>query len=164
MDSISLPSGWIAGEYETNPSNTPPPESSDPARINLYGLTEGATAWRLYSIPAETPLAEIARFFKVGSHAETSYGRDPVEEVARVASTVTLIQEFIPCRVTYAGPAGMDLNFLRQITQEEVEQLEQLFLANGMDPGMDRYIAEWSGEGPMFAPVLQENVLELWWD
>ena len=166
MNSGNLPNGWTAGEVVPNDSiYSDPPASSDPARINLYGWKEGDPGHLIYSIPADTPVADIVRFFEVGSKAEASYGDDSEETIALVAEKATGIAELVPCRATFADAAGLKLRFLRQVTEEDLKKIETLFPDDQMmQAGLDRYASEWDGEGPILAPVLQENLFHFWWD
>jgi hypothetical protein len=166
MSSNNLPDGWKAGEVVSQSAiYSDPPAASEPANINLYGLAEGDSSHRIYTIPADTPVADVVRFFEVGSRSATSYGDDADETIALVAEKATSISALVPCRVTFADAAGLKLRFLRQVTEDDLEKIEALFPEEQMmQAGLDRYASEWDGEGPLLAPVLNENLFHFWWD
>ena len=166
MNSSNLPNGWTAGDAVSNDAiYSDPPASTDPTKIHLYGWRDGDHGHRLYTIPADTPVAEIVKVFEVGSKAEETYGDDAAETIALVAEKATGIAQLVPCRATFADPAGLKLRFLRQITKEDLEKIEALFPEEQMmQAGLDRYASEWDGEGPILAPVLEENQFHFWWD
>ena len=145
--------------------NSSPPEDSDSLLINVYGVREGDSGPRVYSIPAGSPVAEIVRVFEVGSHSEISYGDDPQETIALVAGIATKIAEIIPSRPTLASASMLELRFRRQITEEELQRIEALFPdGKMMQAGLERYVTEWDGESPILAPLMKENLIQFWWD
>lgn len=166
VNSTQLPPGWTVGEeVPTDDIYTDPPESSDPTRINLYGLAEDDPSHRLYSLSADTPVADVVRHFKVGAQSELSYGDDPEETNALVAEIATRIAAMVPCKPIFADSAGLKLRFLRQVTPEDLVRIEALFPEDQMmQAGLERYGSEWDGESPLLAPVLEENVIHFWWD
>lgn len=166
MNSNNLPDGWKAGDVVPHDQiYSVPPEPSDPSLMNVYGMREGDRSHRLYLIPADTPVADVVRFFEVGSHAQDSYGDDAQETVALVADISTEIAKIIPCQPIFADGAGMKLRFTRQITQAELDKIEALFHKTKiMQAGLERYMSEWDGESAILAPVIKENMFHFWWD
>ncbi len=162
--SHSLPSDWSIGPpVAPDDIHDAPPPSSDPEQVCFYGMTDAG--YCLVTVPASTAVADVARFFRVGSHGAMSYGLDEDETVDVVASNLTKIEALIPCRVTFADEAGLTVSFTRQISEDEVAQLESFF--EGSDPiqaGLEAYMSEWDGEGSLLASVLRDNSLHLWWD
>ncbi|WP_193215208.1 hypothetical protein [Luteolibacter marinus] len=166
MSSGNLPEGWTAGDAVPHDQiYSDPPDSPAATRIQFYGLMEGDPGHRLYSIPADTPIAEVVKAFEVGSHGSMSYGYESGATVNLVADKATKISEIIPCRITFADPAGLKLRFSRQVTEDHLKQIEALFPEEEvMQAGLERYLSEWDGESSILAPVLQENLFHFWWD
>ncbi len=163
---MNLPDGWTASEpLPHDQIYSDPPENPNSSLINIYGAHEADAGHRLYSIPAETPLAEIIQEFGVGSHSSISYGHSVKETVALVTSKATEIGKIIPFRPTFADSAGLKLRFNRQITENELERITALFSdTEMMQAGLERYLSESDGEHSIFAPVMKENLFHFWWD
>ena len=82
-----------------------------------------------------------------------------------VAEKAEAIAAVIPCRVTFADPAGLKLRFLRQITEADMEKIKALFPEDEMmQAGLEGYLSEWDGEGSPLSRIAQENLIHLWWD
>lgn len=166
MNATNLPTGWTAGEvvpYDLTYSD--PPESDDTSRIQFYGLRESDPGHRLYSIPADTPIAEVVRVFKVGSHGADSYSYDVDETLGIVAGKAAKIAELFPCRVTFADAAGLKLKFRRQILDEDLDKLSELFSEDdGFQSGTEGYIIEQEEGRHLFQRVKEENLFHFWWD
>ena len=87
------------------------------------------------------------------------------ETISLVSEKATRIAELVPCRATFADPAGLKLRFLRQITEDDLKMIEALFPEDEMmQAGLERYASEWDGECSILAPVLKENLFHFWWD
>lgn len=156
---------WSIGQDVLEDIYEEPPQSDDPAFIVFFGLRDSDQRHRLYRIPASTPIADVVHAFQVGSHGAESYGDDVAQTVRLVAEKATQIGQIVSCRVIFADTAGLKLKFLRQINDSEVERLEALFPPDKqMQAGLERYISEWEGHGPLLSPVKQENMIHLWWD
>ena len=141
-----------------------PPKSADESRQNFYGAM-GDKDYRLYDVPANTSIADIVYTFQVGSHGAQSYGYDTKETVSLVAGKVTEISKIIPCHVIFADSAGLKLKLERDISKEELTKIESLFPEEiAMQAGLDRYISMWDGVSSLMSPVLEENIIHLWWD
>lgn len=142
-----------------------PPESADKSLIQFYGSRKNEECYRLYSVPSDRCVGEIVREFEVGSHGAESYGYNIAETVELVARMAIEIAIIVPCRVIFADVAGLKLRFLRQITIDEIRQIQGLFAEDTMmQAGLDRYVSEWDGEGLLFNPVFEENMFQFWWD
>ena len=166
MSFDNLPEGWAVGDPVPHDQiYSDPPDSPDVTRIQFYGLLEGDTGHRIYSIPADTPIAEVVKEFEVGSHGSTSYGFEAGATIDLVAHKATKISEIVPCRIVFADAAGLKLRFSRQVTGEDIKQIEALFPEEDMmQAGLERYTSEWDGESSVLAPLLKENVFHFWWD
>ncbi|SHK80057.1 hypothetical protein SAMN02745216_04094 [Desulfatibacillum alkenivorans DSM 16219] len=166
MSHPDLPSDWTAGRYEKNrESYYDPPSSSNPSRILLWGMMEGDAGHRLYDIPMDASVEEIVQVFQVGAHNAYIRGVNEQESVDMTASVAKKIEKLIPFRVIFADQAGLKLKFERQITEPELQNLEGwLTKDDPFQAGLEIYISEWDGESPLLAPVLEENLLHLWWD
>lgn len=162
----NLPSGWNAGNYVSYESiYGAPPAIDDSSRIVFFGLRNGDQRHRVYDIPSNTPIADVVREFKVGAHGAASYGFDASCIISLVADKATKIHEIIPCHVIFADPAGLKLRFERQITEVDLSQIETLFSQEDMlKAGMERYLSEWKEGRPLLSPLLEENLIHLWWD
>ncbi len=162
MNHMNFPSGWSAGaSIEGEQLYSDPPESPDKSRIQFFGLREGDTSHRLYSMPVDTPVADVVRAFEVGSH--NCVGDVPAR-IALVADKATRIAKLVPCRVIFADQAGLKLKFTRQITVDEVKMIEAMFSVDEMiEAGLDRYLSE-LGCDEGLATVLAENTFHFWWD
>ena len=164
MDSYTLPIGWSAGPPVPHDQlNSDPPASADSTYVQFFGAT--SDGYRLFIIPAATPIADVVRFFEVGSHGAESYGFDSEETVNLVAAKASMIADLVPCRVTLADSASLQLTFTRQITASEVSRIESFFNEEEvMQAGLDGYISEWDGEGQLLSSVLSQNQFNFWWD
>lgn len=142
-----------------------PPNSSDPSQNLFFGLKDGDEGHKLYSVPTGTPIGQIVRDFRIGAHGAESYSWDVENTIQMVAARTEAIASVIPCRVTFADPAGLKLQFLRQVTDADVEQIEALFPEDEMmQAGLEGYISEWDGEGSWLSRIADENCIHLWWD
>ena len=166
MSTSILPSNGTVGDIVPDTQiYADPPQSTDPSKTNFYGLRDSDPSHRLYSIPTDTPIAEVVRVFAVGSHSEISYGDNAAETVAIVADKATKIREIIPCHVVFADSAGLKLRFDRQVTDDDLGKIEALFPEEQMmQAGLERYISEWDGDGSILEPLKQENLFHFWWD
>ena len=166
MNTTALPHGWTIGAPVAQEKiYGDPPESLDNEMVQFYGLREGDSGYRLYSMPANTKMSTVVRLFQIGSHGAQSYGYDQNATVNLVAEKAEAIAAMVPCRVTFADEAGLKLQFKRQITVDEVRQIEKLFPEDiQMQAGLDRYISEWDGTSLLLQPVLKENMIQFWWD
>ncbi len=166
MSTSRLPLNWTAGDLAPGAqTDSNPPQPSDPFRVGFYGLRGNDPGHRLYSVPRDTPVAEVVRVFSVGSHAEISYGQDAAETVAIVAAKAGKIAEIIPCHVVLADPGTLILRFERQVTDDDLGKIEALFPIEEMwQAGLEQYISEWDGEGSILAPVKRDNLFHFWWD
>jgi hypothetical protein len=142
-----------------------PPESSDSTQNLFFGLKEGDEGHKLYSAPTSTPIGQIVRDFQTGAHGAESYSWDVEETIQMVAEKAEAIAAVIPCRVTFADPAGLKLRFLRQVTEADMEQIEALFSEDEMmQAGLEGYLSEWDGEGSPLSRIAEENLIHFWWD
>jgi hypothetical protein len=141
------------------------PEFGDFSRVYFFGLLEDEQEYKIYSVPLNTPIKRIVQKFKVGSHGAMNYGYDVESVVSLVAENAEKINKLIPCRVIFADSAGLKLKFERQITEDEVLQIEALFPESiMMKAGLERYLSEEEEGKSLLAPLLEENLIHLWWD
>jgi hypothetical protein len=161
-----LPEGWQAGEFVTGDAlYADPPPSSDPKAIHVIGALEGDRVHRLFRIPSVTPVSELVTVFQVGSHGADSYGYDRQEAIDLVARNATEITTRIDSRITFADQAGLKIRFHKPITADELRSLESLFSENQMMmAGLENYLSEWDGVGPLLSEVQRVGLLHFWWD
>ncbi|HEX2747831.1 MAG TPA: hypothetical protein VHM91_07525, partial [Verrucomicrobiales bacterium] len=110
--------------------------------------------------------AKIIADFGVGEHGDISYGFDPVEIRERVTQRLLTIEKICPFVIVSATDDGLHAEFTRPLTEEEAEKIESLFpLDDATQDGLDIYMSDWSGDGPLMVPLLlKEQALRLWWD
>lgn len=166
MSHCSLPENWVAGEivpeYQIYSS---PPESSDTSKINILGYRDCDNAYRIYSVPVDTPVGEVVRVFQVGSRYADTDGIPVDEMIRQVAERAEKIAALVPCHVVFADAAGLKIKFARQITRNELEQIEALFpIEDAFVAGLERYLSEARAEGALLDRLLTENAIEFWWD
>ncbi len=150
---------------ENEPIYRDPPQPEDPGMMTFWGLESGDEDYEAVTVPSDTAPQEIIRKYNVGLQAGISYGYDEEETCALLIEKVNAIARIIPFRVIFADSAGLKLRFTRQITASELKKIEALFPEEeAMQAGLDGYISNWSGEGPLLTPVLEENLVHFWWD
>ena len=166
MDLDNLPDGWTAGAIvPQDDTYSDPPASPDPARFQFYGFLEGDSGYRLFSVPADTPVADIVAKFEIGSHGAQSYSYDENSTIEMVAAKATAISEIAPCQVVFADSAGLKLKFSRQIEDSDLDQLAKLFPEDeGFQSGAEGYIIEQEPGRHLFQRVKEENTFHFWWD
>lgn len=161
-----LPQGWTVGDLVPHEEiYSDPPDSLDPLRINLYGMVDGDIGHRIYSILVETPIADLVRFFGIGSHGAASFGLDRDAVMELVISKAIRIYEMIPSRVIFADSAGLKLKFLRPIEDKELDLLVELFPEDeAAESGALGYLIEQEPDRHFFQRVKDENLFHFWWD
>ncbi len=151
-----VPDGMLYGD---------PPSSSDSTLNVFFGLKDGDEGHKLYAVPLDTPIGQIVSDFQVGSHGAESYSWDVESTIRLVAEKADAIASVIPCRVTFADPAGLKLRFLRRVTEADLEKIEALFPEDEMmQAGLEGYLSEWDGEGSPLSRIAEENFIHFWWD
>ena len=166
MNLDNLPDGWTAGEIVPQDSTyLDPPASPDPARFQFYGFLEGDSGYRLFSVPADTSVAEIVAKFEVGSHGAQGYNYDEASTIEMVSVKATAITKIASCQVIFADVAGLKLKFGRQIEDSDLDQLAKLFPEDeGYQSGAEGYIDEQEPGRHLFQRVKEENIFHFWWD
>ena len=166
MNNVELPEGWQASQIiDSQSTHGEPTQPSDPSKIALHGLLNEDNEYRIYTIPANTPIAKIIEFFSVGSHGAVNNGYSIKETVSKVANTASALACIFPVRCTFADGAGLKLRFLREITDSEINQIEKLFSeGDEIQLGLERYISEWDGQSALLQPIKEEGLIQLWWD
>lgn len=166
MNSENLPDEWTAGPVvPQDDTYSDPPVSADTARVQFYGFQEGDSGYRLYSVPADTPVAEIVTNFEVGSHGAMSYSYDKGSTIEMVATKATAISKLVPCRVIFVDSAGLKLRFTRQIEDADLDQLLPLFPEDeGFQSGAEGYIDDQELGRHLFQRVKDDNLFHFWWD
>jgi hypothetical protein len=160
-----LPEGWFVGAPVADESRYgDPPVSTDAKQNHVFAFSEHEDLLRLYTIPAYTPVGDIVRFFKVGSHGAESYRYDAEEGLDLVIELLADVESVIPGRVIYADPAGLKMRFVRPVTQDDLRKMDALLPEDVMKAGLESYASEWDGEGSILSPLLKDNLLHLWWD
>lgn len=165
MKAPKLPDGWkIGAGVQDSGTYEDPHQGNDASRVILIGM-RGDEGHRIYDIPANTRIADIVRFFEVGSHGAQSYSWDPAETVELVADKMEGINRIIPGRVTFADAGGFKFRFSRQITEDDLCKIEALIPDNeAMQAGLELYISEWDGSSRLLEAVRRDNLIHLWWD
>jgi hypothetical protein len=104
--------------------------------------------------------------FRVGERAALSFGFDAAEMVERVATRLEAIEKICPLVVTFADPAGLHAEFTRKLTKTTAAKIDRLFpMDDVMQEGLEGYISDWSGEGPLLVPrLVKEQSIQFWWD
>jgi hypothetical protein len=166
MNFKRLSNGWFVGDVvENNSIYGDPPTSNDNEMVIFFGMSQDDKAHHLYMIPKNTPISDVVKYFKVGSHGAISYGFDSQQTINMVSEKASKIDMIIPCRVVFADPAGLKLKFERNITESELSNIESMFPEEeAMQSGLDRYISDWDGKGRLLSPVKEENMIQFWWD
>lgn len=131
----------------------------------LVGRIEGDPGHRIYAIPP-IDVDQIVENFRVGARCEKSIGLSAAEAIKRVATRVEGIHHVCPIFITFADSAGLHAEFARKLTARDASEIEKLFpVEDAMKDGLDSYVSEWEGEGPLLAPrLLKEQCIRLWWD
>lgn len=160
-----LPLDWTVGDVVPRDQIYSEPEvSSDTSRIEFFGMRGYDKGHRIYSIPADTPVGDVVRYFQVSSH-NALHDEDIPRTIDLVAEKAEQIAALVPCRVIFADAAGLKLKFDRQISEDELAQIEAFFPEDQMmDAGLERYISEFDPDKPLLASVLKENLFHFWWD
>lgn len=131
----------------------------------LVGHLTGDQGHRIYLTPSIGDRA-LVEAFRVGEHGAISYGYYAAETIDRVATRLEAIQKICPFIVTFADSAGLHAEFTRKLSKSSAAKIEHLYpMDDAIQDGLDAYVSEWSGEGPILVPrLLQEQSLRLWWD
>lgn len=120
---------------------------------------------RIYVTP-RLAIRELVETFRVGEQVGLSYGFDEDETIDRVADRLEAVEKICPFVVTFADPAGLHAKFTRRLTKAAATKIERVFpMDDSMQDGLDGYISDWSGKGPLLVPrLLEEQEIRLWWD
>jgi hypothetical protein len=131
----------------------------------LVGHLDGDKGHRIYVTPLLT-IRELVEVFRVGERSEMSYSKDADETIDRVATRLEAIQKICPFVVTFADAAGLHAEFTRKLTESAATEIESLYpMDDAMQDGLDGYVSEWEGEGPILVPrLVREQSIQLWWD
>ena len=166
MPDNHLPKNWTVSKVSRKSDvYTEAPQSQDDSHIQFYGVKDHNFEYQLYSIPANTPIEDVIRFFNVGSHVNNGYGFHANETIDLVIKKTKSISEIIPYRVIFADASGLKLKFTRPITQNELKKIEAFFPEDEYyQAGLERYLSEWDGESSILAPITKENLIHFWWD
>lgn len=162
----NLPENWVVDDLNNQDLiYGDPPELYSSSRISFFGLLDKDPAYKIYSVPVDTPISTIIKVFQVGSHGAMSYGFDADAVVALVMGNVNKIKQICPCHVLFADAAGLKLKFKHQVTEKEVLEIEALFhRQNAIKAGLERYVSELEEGQALLAPLLRDNLIHLWWD
>ncbi len=142
-----------------------PPDSGDPSQTLFFGLKDGDEGHKLYATATSTPIGQIVREFRIGAHGAESYSWDVEQTIKLVAEKAEAVSAVVPCRVTFADPAGLKLRFLRQVTDADMQKIAAIFPKDEMmQAGLEGYLSEWDGRGSPLDRIARENLIHLWWD
>ncbi len=131
----------------------------------LVGLLDDDQGHHIYVTP-QVSVRKLVEAFHVGEHGAQSYGMDAAETIERVATRLEAILTICPFVVTFADSAGLHADFSRKLTESDAARIEDLFpMDDAMQDGLDGYVSDWEGDGPLLVPrLLQEQSIHLWWD
>jgi hypothetical protein len=126
-----------------------------PAPIQVVcGFLPGDDGHAIYLIEDGSAI-EVAREFETGSH--NAFAGVETEQVCDELSCVLKVAPFRPY---FADAAGYKAKFLDRLTARQAQAIERILTV-----GLEGYLSEWSGDGPIMAETLvEENGLRLWWD
>jgi hypothetical protein len=130
--------------------------------VGLRGTDQGH---RIYVTP-RLEIRELVEAFRVGEQVELSYGFYADETIDRVAERLEAVEKICPFVVTFADGAGLHAEFTTKLTKAAAAKIERVFPPDdAMQDGLDGYISDWSGEGPLLVPhLIREQGIRLWWD
>lgn len=132
----------------------------------LVGLLDDDDQGHHIYVTPPLGVRELVEAFRVGEHGAMSYDMDATETIERVATRLEAIQAICPFVVTFADSAGLHAEFSRELTESDATKIEDLFpIDDAIKDGLDGYVSEWDGEGPILVPrLLREQSIQLWWD
>jgi hypothetical protein len=86
--------------------------------------------------------------------------------VARTAERLASVERICPLVVTFADGKGLHAEFIRRLDLAGATRIEALWsLDDAIPDGLEGYVSEWTGNGPLMVPrLLKEQALQLWWD
>jgi hypothetical protein len=124
----------------------------------LVGMRGGDSGHRIYITPSLNA-RELVESFSVGE-----VGGEPL--VARTAARLAGVERICPLVVTFADGKGLHAEFLRRLDQAAAARIEALWsFDDAYSDGLESYVSDWIGEGPLMAPrLVEEQGLQLWWD
>jgi hypothetical protein len=155
----------IGGRSGWHRTSTDDPQTLEARALELHGQfetpvqivcgsLESDDGYVLYLIE-NASATELAREFATGSHNDFE-GSQP----KRVYDELSRVFKIAPFRPYFIDDAGYKAKFLDPLTQEQAHAIESVLTV-----GLEGYVSEWSGDGPLMVDtLLKENGLRLWWD
>jgi hypothetical protein len=120
----------------------------------VCGLLDRDEGHAIYLIEDATPI-DVAREFGTGTHNAFTGG-----EAEQVCDELSRVFKIAPFRPYFVDAAGYKAKFVGELTAKQAESIEGILTV-----GLEGYVSEWSGDGPIMADtLLKENGLRLWWD
>ena len=120
----------------------------------VCGLLEGDDGHAIYLVENASAI-DLARDFETGSH--NAFAGPETEQVCDELSRIFKVASFRPY---FVDAAGYKAKFLDRLTTRQSQMIEGILTV-----GLEGYVSEWSGDGPILAETLvKENGLRLWWD
>jgi len=114
----------------------------------------GYDGHRIFAISGVSAV-KLAREFCTGSHQVYT-----TPESEKVCEQLAKVYEVAPFRPYFVDCAGYKCRFIQPISRPQSLAVEKILTV-----GLEGYVSEWSGHGPILADaVLAENGLRLWWD
>jgi hypothetical protein len=169
MASVEGHEGWFKSQVLPQPHDDSPAVALQKLpQLSAFRVFEGSLDDEMpciYVIPA-IPLHELLRVFSVGAHGAMSYSYDQEEVISVVIERLMEVEKLVPLKVTYIDCAGFQAKFGAKVNQSLAMKIEGLFDVDaGMKEGLEGYICEWDGEGPIVWPhLVKEQAIRLWWD
>jgi hypothetical protein len=124
----------------------------------LTGMRGADSGHRIYVTP---PLSarELVEIFSVGEVGGGSL-------VARTSKRLASVERICPLVVTFADGKGLHAEFIRRLDRAGAARIEALWsFEDAYTDGLESYLSDWMGEGPLMAPrLIEEQAIQLWWD
>ena len=154
--------GWLVGP-EVAETTGPPPTSPVAGMLSLYGMAPGDWDYRLYLVPQNIHLAEIVEGFEVGSRGALRHGWHERDTIDLVAEQLTGVDAVVPGSIERADPGSLRFRFWRRLTQQELDQIEDLYRkVDPLQAGLEGY-ADGTTGGSLLDEMREAACLKLWW-
>lgn len=170
MKPVPKTDGWFYGpvtEWEKAKETAARLRAKPAAKGHLIfaGCRAGDKGHRIYVTPPLN-VKKLAESFRVGEHAAMSYSVDAKKVVSGTAKRLESVYKICPFIVTFLDEAGLHAEFTRRLNENDAKRIEAVFsFDDAIQEGLDSYISDWMGEGPLMVPrLLEDQALQLWWD
>lgn len=156
--------GWKVGP-EVADTRRQPPASPVVGMRCLFGAAPGDWEHRLYLVPDDATIEDLVEFFEVGTEGALRHGWDERDTMDLVADKLSEINAIVPGTIERASSSALRFRFWRRLRLDELQGIEALFLARGVDEyqaGLALYIDGPSGDS-LLAEARETGVLDLRW-